>query len=881
MNDSGVKKKSASAFRQRIRAWIEKRLKGTHDHFLCEIPTDTGTLSSLGLEYLFAGIVMENEQLEKLKRLPSNALIVYITKYKSHFDYLFYHTRYRKIKQPVPELGLNYRFFWLQRVSRIFRVSLAHLDILVRQRSFHNPYHGGFIRNQIKAGRAAFISLVEKKGFYRRFVKSKKDPIEYLIELQKTIDVPIILVPHLMFFGKNPEPRIPSIIDLLFGTEQKPGLTRKMVKVIRNPGKVFVEISEPLVLKRFIETPEIYGRSNEYQALKLRRQILQQFNRHRQSITGPLLKYSEEVKESILASDRLRAFMEQYSRNRKEPLFKVRKKADAYLDEIKANYKPFVIRIMSGVVGWIIHTMYDGAVVDKKGLSRVKAASQKAPLILLPCHKSHIDYLILSYVLYHNNMPCPHIAAGKNLSFWPMGPIFRSGGAFFIRRTFRGAVLYSKVFSEYIYRLLADGFNIEQFIEGGRSRTGKLLMPKLGLLSIMINAFKNGACQDMIFVPVYIGYDQVLEENAYIHEIEGGQKEPENLKQVVQARKFLKKRYGKIYINFHEPISMNALTAGQEVPFEKRSSKEQNIFIRNLGWRIINSIDRQTVVTPHALLATVLLNTPKKRFTYQDIMTDIETYLHLLTAQKAKLSDTLAFDSVRATEQALEAFLQRKLLAPVAIHKDAPLKETSFSLNRAKRPLLEYYKNNCIAYFVPAVFTATAILEKDAFQFSASDLQTSYTRLQDFFKYEFAFNNDLSQEYFVRKGIKSFIDNAILMPHRSLPDTYNITSSGFRKLKLYANFLKAYFESYWVVLQYFKQYGKGSHATKERIKKIQAMGSRMHKSKEIQLPESLSKINYTNAIQLFINHGIKGSEDSEKLAHHEKVIQRHLDLIDK
>ena len=139
----------------------------------------------------------------------------------------------------------------------------------------------------------------------------------------------------------------------------------------------------------------------------------------------------------------------------------------------------------------------------------------RGPVVYIPSHKSHVDYLILSYMLYHHDLPCPLIAAGKNLSFWPMGPLFRRGGAFFIRRSFRGAVLYSRVFAEYVHTILDEGYSVEQFIEGGRSRTGKLLMPKLGLLSILLNAQKNGACEDLIFVPVSIGYDRVLEEKSY------------------------------------------------------------------------------------------------------------------------------------------------------------------------------------------------------------------------------------------------------------------------------------------------------------------------------------------------------------------------------
>jgi glycerol-3-phosphate O-acyltransferase len=340
------------------------------------------------------------------------------------------------------------------------------------------------------------------------------------------------------------------------------------------------------------------------------------------------------------------------------------------------------------------------------GLARVKAMSMKGPLILIPCHKSHIDYLILSYILYHNNMPCPHIAAGKNLSFWPLGPIFRGGGAFFLRRSFKGAPLYSRVFSAYIHKLLEEGFNIELFIEGGRSRTGKLLMPKLGFLSILLNACKEGACTNMVFVPVYIGYDRIIEESAYIHEVEGGKKEDENLSQVIRARRFLKKRYGKIYINFDEPIAMSELMAECSLPLDRMPQKEVNALCRNLGWRIINAIDKQTVVTPYGLMAAAILNLSKTRFTKSELMMVSNTYLTVVTAQNAKLADTLLMNSDGAMAVTFDRYLSRKWLEKAPGDKKTPEDQAEYMANRGKRSLLEFYKNNCISYFIPSAFTA-------------------------------------------------------------------------------------------------------------------------------------------------------------------------------
>ena len=485
-----------------------------HNHYFFQLPDNIGMLSTFILRLFFSGIKVAKEQTQNLKKLQKQGIVIYVTKPKSYFLYLFYYTRFKQDGLPYPQIGFDYKIMIWQPVSRFLKIFFSYLSYIFHNLSLPDPYASGYIRKELMNSRTALLSLVEQKGFHRRFIKAKKDPVQYLIEMQQSIERPIFLVPQLMFFDKKPDRSLPNIIDILFGTKENPGKIRRLMILFKNPGKVFVEISEPVNLKTFLTLPENRKKNIEYQTLALRRNLLNQINRHRQSITGPVLKSRLEMKENILTKERLQNFMEHHSKVRDIPIQKLQKKASDYLDDIAANYNMIIIKIASALITWVLNTMFEGVTVDKNGLNRVKSMSQKGPVILIPCHKSHIDYLILSYLLYHNNMPCPHVAAGKNLSFWPLGPLFRSGGAFFIRRTFKGAVLYSKVFSEYIHNLLAEGFNIEFFIEGGRSRTGKLILPKLGLLSILLNAYKNRACEDMIFAPIFIGYDTVLEESS-------------------------------------------------------------------------------------------------------------------------------------------------------------------------------------------------------------------------------------------------------------------------------------------------------------------------------------------------------------------------------
>ena len=593
-------------FRQKIGQWPSRALKGTHNHYSCFLPRNIGGISALILKLFYSGIKIDEKQTAVIGQLEKDAIIVYVSKFTNYFELLFYYRRYRQLGLPFPQIGFDYKIFFWQPVTRLLKIMLAQIDFFFRNLKLLNPYNNDYLRQSLINGKVGYLSLVGKKAFYRRFIKAQKFPIAYLLETQKITRRPIYLVPQLIFFTKKPNRANPSIMDMAFGSEDNPGRIRRLITLFKRPDKIFVEVSEPVNLQDYLASPEIQNRSTEYQSLMLRRDLLKRMNRHRQTITGPIIKTREELKEGIFASDRFRQFVDEYAENRDMPLREVRKKADAYIEEIAANYSPGVLKVYSAIVGWIIRMMFEDTIINTETLNKVKNMSLKGPLVLLPCHKSHIDYLILSYLMYHNNMPCPLIAAGKNLSFWPIGSLFRSGGAFFIRRSFKGAVLYSRVFAEYIYKLLEEGFNIEQFIEGGRSRTGKLLMPKLGLLSILLNAYKNGACEDMIIVPIYIGYDRVLEEKAYLDELEGGKKEPENLKQVIQARKFLRNRYGKIYIQFHEPLSLNELL--RQTPLTEMDSRQQSAMVRNLGHRVLHAISRVTVVTPHGLVASAILN---------------------------------------------------------------------------------------------------------------------------------------------------------------------------------------------------------------------------------------------------------------------------------
>ena len=858
--------------------WINNLVSGTHNHFACYLPKSTGLMPQIILKLFFANIQLPRAHTKFMRHLEKDGIVIIVNKYKSYFEYLFYHLRYMDEGISYPGIGFDYRFFLWQPVFRFFRILLAYADHFFKHFSLQNPYKSGFIQEKLISGETALLSLVEKKGFYRRFVKSKTDPLYYLIEVQKNTEKPIILLPHLMFFSRAPRTTQLTFTDLFFGTQENPGRLRRLFALFKNPKKIFIETSDPVILEDFLKRPEIMKLNPKDQAVALRRYLLTQINQHRQTITGPILKSRLEIQEEMLTNRQVQEIITGYAGEQEVSIHQAHKQAVEFLDEIAANYNPKMIRLFDITLRWMFKNIFEGMVIDFKGLDRVKRVSKKGPLILVPCHKSHLDYLILSYVFFNNNMPCPLIAAGKNLSFWPLGPIFRGGGAFFLRRTFKGEVLYPKIFDAYIKKVLEEGFHIEFFVEGGRSRTGKLLTPKIGLLSILIDAYIKNEWNDMTFVPIYIGYDRVLEESAYINEIEGGKKTPENLKNVIKARKFLKKKYGKIYLNFHEPFSLKEYLDQYSRKSAMPAGAESKTLYGEFGKKLISAINQVSLVTPHAVIASAILNCGQKRFDYNQLMVHVDTYMTYLMSQNAYLADTLILDRANTFRQVLDAFVHNKIIEKTTSEfSKSAIANPLFKIIEPKRPALEYYKNNGIIAFIPAAFTALAILKADAFQFSSIDIHVSYKFLQEFFENEFIFDPDQPVEYLVRKNLKAFIDDAIIMPHPTLPDTYNLTSAGYRKLNLFAAFLVPYFESYWIVLNFYMKYTRKSiFETKDYIKKIQSLGNRMYKRKEVERKEALSKVNYKNAVTFFTSHGLTEAEkDKDQIEFYSEVIRKY------
>ncbi|HET6489553.1 MAG TPA: 1-acyl-sn-glycerol-3-phosphate acyltransferase, partial [Syntrophales bacterium] len=665
----------------------------------------------------------------------------------------------------------------------------------------------------------------------------------------------VYLVPVAVSYGPRREKKERPLVDIFFGDQEHPGWLRRLIAFIRYQNRTSVITAEPIDLYRFLK--ENGERTESDLAPGLRGELVGRIDHEKSAALGPRIKAREEIMAMTLRDEGLVRFMEDHAAATKKDLPAVQKEVGKYLREIAADYFDFYIELWDKALTWLWNNIYDGVVVDREGLARVRDISRRMPCVIIPCHRSHIDYLLLSYVFYKHNIPLPFVAAGTNLMFWPLGQIFRKAGAFFIRRTFGGNFLYRQVMETYIKTLLALGYPLEFFIEGGRSRTGKMVMPKYGMLSMVIQA-NMGLHRDLAIIPVFIGYDRVMEETAYLQELGGAAKEKERATSVIRSGKLLNKRYGRVYVNVGEPIYLRPYLQAQEKPLESMDMDERRSLYRKMSYEVVSEISRVSVVTPFALVSAALLCHFKRGLTRNDLLEIIHELFHYLAARGVPIASTFA-NPERAIQEALDQFKSMGLISEMGAEEgeEDEFTEVVYSLEEEKRLHLEYYKNNILHFFVPLSFVASSILSKSEDVIPLVTLMEDYKFFKRLFRYEFIFDHRKGDAEEVHEALAYLLDRGMIVGLEKGDEAWiEVKGKGRMYLRPYAGLIQNYIESYWVVTRGSSYLKKDMRTDKEFLKLVQKLGTRMFKKGEILRNEAQSVSNYQNAMKALLDEEV-------------------------
>ncbi|MCE8016409.1 glycerol-3-phosphate 1-O-acyltransferase PlsB [Halomonas sp. MCCC 1A17488] len=435
-----------------------------------------------------------------------------------------------------------------------------------------------------------------------------RQALEYLAEHP---EADIQLVPVSVFWGRAPGKRFGFWHLLAADSWQLTGRLRRALSVLVNGKSVEVHFGAPLKLRDLLDArgPAVANR-------KSARLLRVHFRRMRTRVLGPDLSHRRTLIEGVAASPEVRRVIGELAPAEKRSPQRLQRRALRYGREIASNMTYPVLRFMDGLLRRLWNRLYDG--VEVRGLERVKALAGDHTLVYVPCHRSHIDYLLLSYVLYRDGLMPPHIAAGRNLNMPLIGPLLRRGGAFFLRRSFRDKPLYAAVFNEYLHRLLERGHPLEYFIEGGRSRSGRMLAPRPGMLSMTLRSFCRSAAGTspprLAFVPVYVGYERIIENASYQRELRGGKKRKETPLALLRVLGQLRQPFGKVTVNVGEPLALGPwlddTTPGWRDDLGPAKPAWLNQAVPRLGDELARRINAAAALNPVNLVALVLLATP-------------------------------------------------------------------------------------------------------------------------------------------------------------------------------------------------------------------------------------------------------------------------------
>lgn len=712
--------------------------------------------------------------------------------------------------------------------------------------------------------RRSVFALARRDGwlFGRSRQRAPNEPLGQLVRsLEGDAERDIQIVPVSIYVGRAPS-RESGWFRVLFSENWvMVGRFRRLLALLLNGRDTVVHFSAPVSLRSVMsEAGEIRP---ERLVRKIARVLRTHFRRIRAAVIGPDLSHKRTVVDAVLNAEPVRNAIAASAAKENITYAKAWRKAHKLVLEIAADYSHPVVRSASFLLSNFWNKLYDGIAMHH--FDKARAAAPGYEVVYVPSHRSHTDYLLMSYQLHVSGVVVPHIAAGVNLNLPGLGPILRRGGAFFLRRSFKGNALYSVVFNEYMAQLIDRGVPMEYFIEGGRSRTGRLLAPRAGLLAMTVRAFLRAPRRPVLFQPVYIGYEKLMEGKSYIGELSGKPKEKESLLGLLRGiGGVLRQRYGHVALNFGEPIELTPLLDAASGDWRAATSDPDakpewlNRVVDDLADRIQVNINRAADVNPINLLALALLATPKHAMAESDLLAQLELMKSLLT--ELPYSDRVTITPMDPA--AIIAYGEQMGWIRRARH---PLGDV-LAADDEQAVLLSYFRNNVLHLTATAAWVACCFLNNR--RMSRSSILRLGRIIYPFIQGElflpwdaegFAAQLQATIDFFVRRGLLESTGEGRLLERGPGQD------DGAYQLKTIARSLIQAFERYYITIAALAKNGPHTITAAELENACTLTAQRLSLLNELSAPEFFDKALFRGFIQKLRERRIVWTDEAGKL----------------
>lgn len=854
----------------------------------------------------FRELSIDEERVEMLHETEQSGTVVYVLRSKSYLNYLIYNYLFLANKLPLSTYAQG--LYWLpwQKYSRQFRVFGSWLGRLF---GFGGRGADELFRGLVRHGETTVIFLKKpvtlltyfRRGLYwfQNRVRStfglplapggrQVDHIEELVRVQRQQEEPIFLCPQVLIWDPVAASTRKTFWDVVFGEKEFPGVIRELYLFWRNRSKSQVRGGEPIHLKEIIASSPTKLTDADI-ARKLRWEMLDRFAKETRIVTGPKLRPASDMKNRVLGANRVKAAIRAEAEEKGASIESVRRRAHKIVERMAADYSMPISRRFDWMLSRFWNQMYQirdtdvpglgGMEVDQEGVLRLREAAKEAPLLLLPSHKSHIDYLVLSQVFLHYGMVPPHIAAGDNLNIPVLGYLFKKCGAFFIRRSFKGDQLYKEIFVEYLHRLFREGYTIEFFIEGGRSRTGKLRNPKMGMLSMIVDGILDKRIRDFHLAPISIGYDRIIEGESYTRELLGKAKEKESLKGLLKSWNLLRVNFGRVHLNFADPVSarrwIDRFTEEERLIKPEydpvHNEEDRRHLVKAMAYRVVHEINQASAIMPSALVAALLMTNSKRGIRHEQLVEKVEWLRKEITDRGGKVA---AFDNTSAVVQRTVTFLSKlikqpqHLLEPVYRPRDQRRLELSYYRNQVGHLFLAEGVVICALYGFRQMRASDAGVLED-------ELLQSVQFLSRLLKLEFIFSPAHEIEVNFQETLEWMLSRGALTRSEG---RIKVTAGNEKMFSFLQALYGPFVDSYWVAsVGFLALWGDGEAIEEKKlIEKMQQIADTLYHEGYLRYSDSVSMESLKNALALYKSMRVIESISAEEWAERKGIRKRRL-----
>lgn len=662
------------------------------------------------------------------------------------------------------------------------------------------------------------------------------DPFEALADIEE----PLHFVPLMVVWDKGPEVRL-ALRHFFIGRRDEPGWLGRLVQLAWHRNEAFVHVGRPVDLASVRERFEAGRRGSA-----LRKLLHRALSTETKVVRGPRLMPHDQMKRLVLDVPPMRQLAEDVAVRRGIATERVVAEMERHYDRIAARFNWRIIRLFDVLLRPLWTKVFSGVDVREEDLERIRSAMRDGTPVLVPCHKSHFDYILVTWVLYNHDMTVPHVVAGMNLAVWPISTVLRWCGGFFIERSFGDDPVFPAVFGRYLREMVRQEYPMEFFIEGGRTRSGKLMSPRLGVLGMVLDAAEvRPSGREVTLLPVALAYEQVAEERVYAAELGGEPKRAESFGELLRARSVFKRRYGRVYLRVGEPVSCSELVDGtDDTPaWSDRTDDQQKDTLAQLGDRIVHRIGASMVVLPTSLVALAALAHHRRALSDAELRARIGRFHAFL--DRAGLPMAASLDVVeQGVAQALDRFVSEGRLRPLE-HEGARV----WDVPPTERITLDFYKNQVLHAFVEAGTVAAALRARADGPHDPAELEDDVRALRRVWRREFVWDPDSDVSTAVERGLTDLVVHGALSEDGG---SYRVVDP-VRIGEVHALF-RPLLEAYLLVARRAAR-ASGDQPRSAFVDKLQAEQDDLLVAGSVSRPESISKVNLQNAVGAFTDLG--------------------------